>query len=126
MKGLLFSLVRAGVAGGVAIDDGDVEREETERHCSSRDWEHAAKRGGGDLQMDLSPPPSIPFNRFWGVARRGVLPSTERRTNGLTKQHTQLEGEQRAGHQSACPLASTSVAVLHVVILMSCPRPLLS
>ena len=84
---LFFSLVRTGLAGGVAIDDGDVEREETERHYCSRDWEHAAQRGGGDLQMDLSPS-SIPFNRFWGVARRGVLPSTERRTNGLTKQHT--------------------------------------
>ena len=37
--------------------------------------------------------------------------------------NTQLEGEQRAGHRSACPLASTVVAVIHVVIPDELPPP---
>ena len=94
MKGLLFSLVRAGLAGGVAIDDDDDEREETERHCCSRDWEHAAQRGGGDLQRDLSPSLLLPSHStvFGALPEEAFYHRQNDERTGL-QSNTQLEGE---------------------------------
>ena len=70
------------MVGGVAIDDDDdvAALEEGEGGDSSIATEIGSTRHKRrDLQMDLSP--SLPFNRFWGVARRGVLPSTDKATH---------------------------------------------
>ena len=48
-------------------DDGDVEREETERHCCSRDWESTRHREEEAICRWISLLSSFhPIQPFWG------------------------------------------------------------